>query len=113
MAQASVEIKAGTCDQDKPHQCSGPGNHHQKLYPGDFDAKEIVKNPEKTNRTIFVSQYKLYLPTEEQLIEEVRIGIEKRDNEVSELRHSYLFGKISGPDICTTLVNPHSELPTD
>jgi len=35
----------------------------------------------KDNRTIFASEYKLYLPTEQQLIAEVKKEIEKRSNE--------------------------------
>lgn len=34
----------------------------------------------ENNRTIFASEYKLYLPTEEQLIEEVKKEIDKRNN---------------------------------
>ncbi len=33
------------------------------------------------NKTIIASEYKLYLPTEQQLIEEVKKEIEKRENE--------------------------------
>ena len=35
------------------------------------------------NKTIFASEYKLYLPTEQQLIEEVKKEIEKRKNDTS------------------------------
>jgi predicted nuclease of restriction endonuclease-like (RecB) superfamily len=35
----------------------------------------------ENNKTIIASEYKLYLPTEQQLIEEVKKEIEKRDNE--------------------------------
>jgi predicted nuclease of restriction endonuclease-like (RecB) superfamily len=39
----------------------------------------------ENNKTIFASEYKLYLPTEQQLIAEVKKEIEKRDNEAANL----------------------------
>ncbi len=39
-----------------------------------------ISLPEE-NKTIFASEYKLYLPTEQQLIEEVKKEIEKREND--------------------------------
>lgn len=36
------------------------------------------------NKTIIASEYKLYLPTEQQLIDEVKKEIEKRENETDD-----------------------------
>jgi RecB family endonuclease NucS len=54
------------------------------LYAEKNNAVVKISLPED-NKTIFASEYKLYLPTEQQLIAEVKKEIDKRDNDQEKL----------------------------
>lgn len=90
-----VEIKSSKLTHQDLGQLQMYVNYYDRFEKKDFENPTIgillcaeknnavvkISLPEN-NKTIIASEYKLYLPTEKQLIEEVNKEIEKRENEL-------------------------------
>ena len=90
-----IEIKTGKLTHQDIGQLQMYVNFYDRFEKKDFENPTIgillcteknnavvkISLPE-SNKTIFASEYKLYLPTEQQLVDEVKREIQKRDSQV-------------------------------